>query len=517
MKKLSLALVLLMVFGAAFALKSKTPPTSPGKHAERALPAVHGSSHAPRHPFDDVYSNHDTLRIPDFPGDTAISHITINNADTIRDINIYVNIHHTWVRDLYIAVSGPGDTARVLLLNLLPLDDAVNLIGWFDDQAALSIMEVDTPLVGEWRPLQLLSRFNDQIPQGTWTLRVYDRFRVDSGYVASWSVEVNRRFILTGTVRNAESRALLPGVRVELLSTNFVTYSLPSGIYGFSGVPSGTYSARFSKTNFDTLLMPDVALDSATTTTLDTALQTRGGYHEFASTSDPVDIPDNASATMSMDVPFSANIGDLDVLVNIEHPAAQWDLNLYLISPDSTRVLLSRAQEGQEGANYTNCRFDDEAITSISQAHPPFTGSFRPVQPLSAFDGHNMSGTWRLTAVDTSVIAEGQILNFTLYITGSAAIGDIPTRVPADFIFSGNYPNPFNARTTFRFSMPVTMNVQLKLFNLAGQEVARIFDGYVTAGEHEVPFDADRLPSGVYFARLQTAYHTAIHKVLLLR
>lgn len=128
-----------------------------------------------------------------------------------------------------------------------------------------------------------------------------------------------------------------------------------------------------------------------------------------------------------------------------------------------------------------------------------------------------MSGTWRLTAVDTSVIAEGQILNFTLYITGSAAIGDIPTRVPADFIFSGNYPNPFNARTTFRFSMPVTMNVQLKLFNLAGQEVARIFDGYVTAGEHEVPFDADRLPSGVYFARLQTAYHTAIHKVLLLR
>jgi subtilisin-like proprotein convertase family protein len=517
MRILSAALALTMVLGTAVALKHAGPLAPAGKHIGRVVPVVHGASHTPRHPLDDVYSNRDTLRIPDFPGDTAVSHITINDTTTINDLNIYVDVHHPWVRDLYITVSGPGDTARVVLLNLLPRDSAVNLIGWFDDGAALSIMDTLAPLVGEWRPLQPLSRFYGRRAQGTWTLRVYDRFRVDSGYVAMWSVEVNRRFILTGIVRNAESRALLSGVRVELLSTDFVTYSLSSGAYGLSGVPSGVYTMRFSKVNFETLLVPDVSLDSSTTTTLDTALQVNGGFHEFASTSSSIRIPDGdvEGATMSLTIPTSAIIGDIDILVNIRHPYVS-DLSLFLTSPANHRIVLATAEDSSLD-NYTNCRFDDAASLAIWQGQPPFTGRFRPEDSLARFNGENMQGLWQFTAVDSFPADSGEILNFTLYITERQAAANPRMNVAADFSFPGNYPNPFNARTTFRFSVPANMNVRLTLFNLAGQEVARIFDDHVTAGDHEVPFDAGRLPSGVYFARLQTARHTAVHKVLLLR
>ena len=129
---------------------------------------------------------------------------------------------------------------------------------------------------------------------------MYDRFRVDSGYVAMWSVEVNRRFILTGLVRNSETNVPLSGVRVDLLSTHFATYSLPSGVYGLSGVPSGTYTVQFSKTNYDTLVLSDVNLDSSITDTNDVSLQTIHGFHELTSTAAPVAIPwcSNCSASV---------------------------------------------------------------------------------------------------------------------------------------------------------------------------------------------------------------------------
>ena len=53
-------------------------------------------------------------------------------------------------------------------------------------------------------------------------------------------------------------------------------------------------------------------------------------------------------------------------------------------------------RNGGSGDNFTNTVFDDEAATAISPASRPFTGSFRPFQPLSAFDGQAIAGTWTL-------------------------------------------------------------------------------------------------------------------------
>ena len=83
----------------------------------------------------------------------------------------------------------------------------------------------------------------------------------------------------------------------------------------------------------------------------------------------------------SIEVDFNSTIIDLDVLVDLEHTYTD-DLTLYLETPNGERILLSRAL-GDEGDNYTQTTFNQEATLNISQSQPPFTGSFVPLQDLS--------------------------------------------------------------------------------------------------------------------------------------
>jgi hypothetical protein len=74
---------------------------------------------------------------------------------------------------------------------------------------------------------------------------------------------------------------------------------------------------------------------------------------------------------------------------------------------------------------------------------------------------------------------------------------------PRGFVLFQNYPNPFNPTTTLSFAIGHSSFVNLKVYNMLGQEVAALLDKEeMDAGEHEVTFDAHGLSSGVYFYRL---------------
>jgi hypothetical protein len=80
----------------------------------------------------------------------------------------------------------------------------------------------------------------------------------------------------------------------------------------------------------------------------------------------------------------------------------------------------------------------------------------------------------------------------------------------------GNYPNPFNPTTNIQFSVPENGYASLKVYNMLGQEVATLFSGMATAG-HYIPatFNASRLASGIYFARLQFNGKSLVQRMLL--
>ncbi len=88
---------------------------------------------------------------------------------------------------------------------------------------------------------------------------------------------------------------------------------------------------------------------------------------------------------------------------------------------------------------------------------------------------------------------------------------------PLDFSLRQNYPNPFNARTTIRYSLVQPADVQLRIFNSAGQQVAELDQGEKSAGTHAVVWDADAVGSGIYVYRLKVRNESHVKKCLLVK
>ena len=77
--------------------------------------------------------------------------------------------------------------------------------------------------------------------------------------------------------------------------------------------------------------------------------------------------------------------------------------------------------------------------------------------------------------------------------------------------------NPFNPSAQIRYYLPEAGIVRLQAYNVAGQNVAIVFEGWKPAGEHRATFVADNLPSGVYFLRLTSGNETQTVKAVLLK
>ena len=80
-----------------------------------------------------------------------------------------------------------------------------------------------------------------------------------------------------------------------------------------------------------------------------------------------------------------------------------------------------------------------------------------------------------------------------------------------------NNPNPFNPTTTIRFNLPVSGFVTIKIFNVAGKEVASLINSNLEAGQHSVEFNASNLTSGIYYYKMSDGVSTDIKKMILLK
>ncbi|MCC6254709.1 MAG: T9SS type A sorting domain-containing protein [Ignavibacteriaceae bacterium] len=85
------------------------------------------------------------------------------------------------------------------------------------------------------------------------------------------------------------------------------------------------------------------------------------------------------------------------------------------------------------------------------------------------------------------------------------------------FELSQNYPNPFNPATTISFSLPEASNVKLTLYNLLGQEIETLVNGFKESGVHTVHFNASKLNSGIYIYKIETNGLTQTRKMTLVK
>ncbi len=124
---------------------------------------------------------------------------------TVTDVNVSVDITHTWVGDLTIDITSPSGTNVVLLMNQCGNTDDVDAT--FDDEAAGPIVCSGTPVIsGEVQPENPLSAFDGEPVNGDWIVRVTDATAGDGGTINEVSIAVS----YTGT--NAFPLAAPPAI-----------------------------------------------------------------------------------------------------------------------------------------------------------------------------------------------------------------------------------------------------------------------------------------------------------------
>ena len=167
-----------------------------------------------------VYSNSTDVTIRDLK--TVSSTIIVANDLVIGDLNVRVNIAHTYDSDLVLVIQSPSGS-QITLFNRRggSSDNLTNTL--FDDQAVFAISQGAAPFTGSFRPEATLTGLNGKNAKGTWTLFISDKQTRDTGKLLDWSLE----FTQQTQVASLSGRKIAPGLMQAMAS--IATVSLPPG------------------------------------------------------------------------------------------------------------------------------------------------------------------------------------------------------------------------------------------------------------------------------------------------
>ncbi len=417
------------------------------------------------------------IAIPDNNAAGAISTINVADPDQILDLNVTVNITHTFDGDLQIFLIAPNGT-QISLSNRRGSsgDNFTNTV--FDDQATTAISAGTAPFTGSFKPETPLSAINGLAAAGAWQLKVVDNANSDTGSIQNWSLSFtyqprtcgpSAKYLSNtftdvcsvggtgggnGAIEQGEDITMPVTIRndgaVNLTNiTGVITTSTP-GVYvtggtaAFPDVASGlsvtSNAPHFQYTVGQTVPCgSDIAFNLAIVTaqgTFNSSFSVKVGkvgsaVNSYPATDVPKPVPDNnATGVSSVTTITDTNpVTKVRVTVNITHT---WDndLSIFLIGPNGTSVTLS-ARHGSSGDNYTSTVFDDAATTPIASGTPPYTGTYKPDTPLSALNGIAANGAWTLKVTDSASSDTGTLTGWTLELTTSAGYQCINCAVSA--------------------------------------------------------------------------------------
>lgn len=143
------------------------------------------------------------------------------------------------------------------------------------------------------------------------------------------------------------------------------------------------------------------------------------------------------------------------------------------------------------------------ALTGANFTNPNLSG-FETTTHVGAFGNTNWTEGWAN-------------FNPKNYTPSPVGIQQISTEIPDVFRLNQNYPNPFNPSTKINFALPKSSFVSLKVFDIAGREVAELINENLNVGTYEYEFNAAKLNSGIYFYRINTEGFTLTKKMMLIK
>ena len=125
--------------------------------------------------------------------------------------------------------------------------------------------------------------------------------------------------------------------------------------------------------------------------------------------------------------------------------------------------------------------------------------------------------TYPTTAVSYTAGTSGQPMGALTWFDMPVGVEDEISQLPLSYKLFNNYPNPFNPTTNISFNLPKEENIKLDIYNILGQKIVTLINGKMQAGNHNVNFIADNLPSGLYIYQLQAGNFLESKKMMLLK
>jgi hypothetical protein len=216
----------------------------------------------------------------------------------------------------------------------------------------------------------------------------------------------------------------------------------------------------------------------------------------------PSGIKGTISVSDAGDVLIS-NIGDIEDLYVFTTKSTGIKMKLFGLSADVDILLMTISGNSYTiwGSNHRGGITDEEFENA-------------DLAPGTYYIGVSIYDLWPLQdSTSYSLVLEGDI------ITDVKKYDKI---IPQNFALSQNYPNPFNPTTTISFDIPKISKVNIKVFDILGQEVKTLVDKNYQPGTYSIFWygknnHGKNLVSGTYFVRLQAEDFIAIQKIILLK
>ncbi len=142
------------------------------------------------------------------------------------------------------------------------------------------------------------------------------------------------------------------------------------------------------------------------------------------------------------------------------------------------------------------------------------------IDALASSNGLTLSSTFvvKFQQYDNYPITTDGMAFDDIVVTGNGtSVAKNDGTLPDEFALLQNFPNPFNPATTISFALPEASDVELIIYNIAGQEVTRLINGHFEAGVHSIEWDASAKASGIYFYRLRAGDFVESKKMVLLK
>lgn len=342
------------------------------------------------------------------PGNAVTHAINVPDSLNVGDLNIDLDITHTWVGDLIVTVEHNATSVTIVdrigftgtgfgcnSNDLLVIVDDEGSGGPIEDNCGPSDTDPTPTSPPNYQPNNPLAAFIGMNAQGLWTITVSDNADFDTGTMNSWSLHVDQPGPNPCIPRGACCTG--PNECTVLTVDDCAT---AGGVY----LGDGTSCEALGAT---TVYQASPGID----------IPDNGG--DLNPASHTINVPDGYTLA-DVDVDFQTDhtwVGDL--IITVEHNATSaiivdrmgYTGSGFGCNSDGLDIILD--DEGAGGAIEDNCGPSDASSTPSS---PP---NYSPNDPLSVFDGMSAAGAWTITVSDNADFDTGALLGWSLHLTAT--------------------------------------------------------------------------------------------------